>query len=440
MLVPSNYEMKEPDFMKKTMLQHSGAFLLTVFLAVLLLLLGACLPQAPIDSHVRASAEVMAREGDYPVMADRSYASILDYVTDALILMESKSTSIADPETIFTNPQYQYPQEDDSTVLDLYQYSVDSNPESTKYYVQYWMGFRPLMRLMLCFFDYYQILRYIAVAFFVLLAAVMCSIANRAGTKTAFLFALSMILVRPHVVAVSLQFSCCFLIAFLAMLAVPWIHRHAKWESLFFLELGILTQYFDFYTTPILTFALPMTYLYILKSQDQQAVSLKNLGCNGLSWCAGYGLMWLAKLVLTSLFTPVNALAQGFASFCGRIGIEKVSGMESYYSPIAALRAVFVSLYSDSTGKLVLFAAAAVTFLVLLVRFLRDKHQPKELLNHWQLLIIAALPVIWFIAAAQPTANHHWFQYRSIAASFWAGFQYLQYLLQRKPDLTASMK
>ena len=424
--------------MKTSFFQHSCAFLLSVLLAVALLLLGACLPQAPIDSHVYASAEIMIQEGDYPVTADRSFASILDYVTDALILMESKSTSIADPETIFTNPQFQYPAEDGSTVLDLYKYSMDPDPEPSKYYVQYWMGFRPVMRLLLCFFDYYQILRYTAVAFFVLLAAVMCSIANRTGTRTAFLFALSMIFVRPHVVAVSLQFSCCFLLAFLAMLAVPRIHRHARWESLFFLELGILTQYFDFYTTPILTFALPMTYLYILRNQDQQATTLKNLGTNGLSWVAGYVLMWLAKLVLTTVFTPVNALAQGFASFSGRIGIEKVSGMESYYNPIAALRSVFVSLYSDPAGKLVLLAAVAVTFVLLLSRFLRDKHQFKEVLKHWQLILLAALPVIWFMAAAQPTTNHHWFQYRGIAASFWAGFQYLQYLLQRKADAPAS--
>lgn len=415
--------------MKKSILQHTIAFLLSVVLAVGLLLLGACLPQAPIDNHVRASAEIMVQEGDYPVMADKSFASILDYVTDALILMESKSTFIADPETIFTNPQFQYPQEEDSTVLDLYQYSVDPDPAPTKYYVQYWMGFRPVMRLLLCFFDYYQILRYTAVAFFVLLAAVMCSVANRAGTRTAFLFALSIIFIRPHVAAVSLQFSCCFFIAFLAMLLVPRIHCSPGWESLFFLELGILTQYFDFYTTPILTFALPMTYLYILHYQSGEKCSclhvLKEFGI----WFAAYVLMWLAKLTLTSLFTPVNALAQGFASFSGRIGIQKVSGMESYYNPIAALRSVFVSLYSDPAGKLVLFAAVAVTFILLLVRFLRDKHQMIELLNHWQLLLIAALPVVWFIVAAQPTANHHWFQYRGIAASFWAGFVYLQHLL-----------
>lgn len=424
--------------MKKTVLQHTVCFLLSVLLAVGLLLLGACLPQGPIDENIRESAVQMLPDGDYPLMADKSFASMLDVVTDTLILAESKATTIQDWQTIFTNPQYQYPAEEGSAVYDLYQYSTEENTEPSKFYVQYWMGFRPAMRLLLCFFDYHQILRYTAVAFFVLWVAVLCSVASRAGTKAAFLFGLSIICIRPHVVAVSLQFSCCFFLAFLAMLAVPWIHDQRKWESLFFLELGILTQYFDFYTTPIITFALPMTYLYLLRQRDGEYTTGKVLGINAISWSAGYGLMWLAKLILTSVFTPVNAIAQGFSSFSGRIGIEKESGMESMYSPIAALRGVFVSLYSDPTGKMVLFAAVAVTFSVLLIRFLRDKHRPRDLLTNWQLLIIAALPVIWFMAAAQPTANHHWFQYRGIAASFWAGFMYLQLLLEKRPDQLAN--
>ena len=79
-------------------------------------------------------------------------------------------------------------------------------------------------------------------------------------------------------------------------------------------------------------------------------------------------------------------------------------------------------------------AAAAAAFLLLAYRFFRDRHSAKELVTHWPLLLLASLPVIWFMVAAQPTANHHWFQYRSIAATFWAGFLYLQLLLQPGPD------
>lgn len=414
--------------MKQSVLRHTCLFVLTVLLAVAFLLLGACLPQQPIDANVRDSAAVMASEGAYPFMADRSYASMQDRVTDALILMESKSTTISQWETIFTNPQFQY-ETGESPVDDLLSYSNDPDPEPTKFYVQYWMGFRPVIRLLLCFLDYYQILRYTAVLFFVLWVAVICSMANHAGTKAAFLFAISIILVRPHVIAASLQFSCCFFIAFLAMLLIPKLQKWPAWESLFFLELGILTQYFDFYTTPVLTFVLPMTYLYILQTQSGTQPDLKQIGKNALSWSAGYGLMWLSKLILTSLLTDVNGLGTGFTSFMGRIGIEKTAGMEDYYNPLAALRTVAASLYSDREGKLILFGVIVLFFLLVLALFLRGKHHPRELLVHRNLLVLAALPIIWFMAAAQPTANHHWFQYRGIAATFWAGLMYVQYLL-----------
>ncbi len=416
--------------MKHTLLRHAGAFLLSVVLAVAFLLAGACLPQGPIDANVHASASAMEAEGYYPMMADRSFASTLDTTTDALILLESKVTSIRQWDTILTNPLYLHEEDPDPEAPKLFEYSLDPHGQVGKYYVQYWMGFRPVIRLLLSFLDYYQILRYTAVVFFLLLSAVVCSMADRLGGKAAFLFAVSMMTVRPHVIAVSLQFSCCFLIAFAAMLLVPAIHRQTRWEALFFLELGILTQYFDFYTTPVITFCLPMTYLYLLQVRDHRPAGLKTIAANALHWSAGYGFMWLSKLILTSVLTGADGVGTGFASFFARIGVEKTEGLESYYSPLAALRSVAVSLYSDRKGLLLLLAAGAVCLVYLLVLFLRGKHHPKDLLQHGQLIVLAALPLVWFMAAAQPTANHHWFQYRSIMASFFAGFAYLQLVLQ----------
>lgn len=420
--------------MGKILLRHTTAFVLSVVVAIVFLLLGACLPQEPIDAHVRISAEGMAAQGCYPRMADHSFASTLDYTTDALILAESKATTITSWDTIFTNPLFQYDSAEGSAVENLYQYAQDPNPQPSGYYVQYWMGFRPIVRLLLCFLDYYQILRYTAVLFFLLFAAVFCSVANHSGTKCAFLFALSIILVRPHVVAVSLQFSCCFLIAFAAMLLMPWLHKHPKWESLFFLELGILTMYLDFYTTPILTFGLPMTYLSLLQLREGVDLKLGRIGINALNWSAGYGFMWLSKLILTSALTAADGCGVGFASFLGRIGVTKTPGMESYYHPLAALRTVAASLYSDREGKLVLLLVTTSLFALLAFRFWKGHHTLRDLGKHWQLLVLAFLPIAWFMIAAQPTANHHWFQYRGIAATFWAGFVYLQLVFQPKAE------
>ena len=416
--------------MKKTVLCQTAAFFLSILFAVAFLLAGACLPQGPIDANVLASAEAMLPDGDYPVIADKSYASMLDVTTDALILAESKATTISQWDTIFTNPLYE--QGEGGTVEHLYHYAAGESTEVSRYYVQYWMGFRPVMRLLLTFLDYYQIIRYVAFGFFVLLAAVMCSVAKHTDTRTAFLFALSMILIRPHIIAVSLQFSCCFFLAFPAMLLVPRLYQRPQWEGVFFLLLGIATMYFDFYTTPIITFGLPMIYLYAIGATEGKSISLPRIGAAALSWSVGYVGMWLAKLLLTSLLTGADGMGTGMASFMGRIGITKTPGLESYYNPIVALYTVAKSLFSDEKGKRILLLACAVVFLLLAIRFLRCRCSFRDLLSHKALLVIAALPIIWFMVAAQPTGNHHWFQYRGIAVTFWAGFTYLQYLLQTK--------
>lgn len=419
--------------MKKQIIRQTAAFFLCVVFAVVFLLAGACLPQQPIDANVLASAEAMLPDGDYPVIADKSYAAMLDVTTDALILAESKATTIAQWDTIFTNPLYE--EGEGGTVEQLYRYAAGENTQVSRYYVQYWMGFRPVMRLLLTFLDYYQIIRYVAFAFFVLLAAVMCSVAKHTDPKTAFLFALSVILVRPHIIAVSLQFSCCFFLAFPAMLLVPRLQKRAEWEGIFFLVLGIATMYFDFYTTPIITFGFPMIYLYAMNAAEGKTVSLKRIGANALSWAAGYGGMWLAKLLLTSLLTGADGIGTGMESFMGRIGITKTPGLESYYNPIVALYTVAKSLFSDERGKRILMVACVVVFILLAIRFLRCRCSFRQLFCHKELLVIAALPIIWFMVAAQPTGNHHWFQYRGIAVTFWAGFLYLQYLLQEKETI-----
>jgi len=92
--------------MKNSLFRHIGAFVLSVLFAVAFLLLGACLPQAPIDRNAQLSAEGMMQEGGYPTMADHAFASTLDYITDALILQESKATTSAQWDTIFTNPLF----------------------------------------------------------------------------------------------------------------------------------------------------------------------------------------------------------------------------------------------------------------------------------------------------------------------------------------------
>lgn len=405
--------------MKKTVIRHICAFLASVVIAVLLLQIGAALPQYRVNNHVRDSVDRLLEEGTYPWVADKSVGSIMDNWTDAIILAQSKAMDISNPETILTNPMYSL--SDGTTVEDLYEYAYAKDPEPTGAYPRYWMGFRAPMRAALCFLDYYQVKRYVAVLFFVLFAAVMCSVAQHTDAKAAFLFALSVILVRPHVVAISLQYSCCFLIAFFAMLAVPWISRHRQYASLFFLELGIITMYFDFYTTPIITFGLPLTYLYLLDERKGCRLPGKKIAAYAANWMGGYIGMWIAKLALTTMFTGLNGFQNAWASVVYRLGRQKGQSGGEEYGPGRALRSVWEILYSDEMGRQIILALCVLLTACLIVVSFRKKVRLSAWMEHKSLLVVAVLPLIWFMVAAQPTSIHACFQYRSVALCFWAG-------------------
>lgn len=410
-------------------------FLLTVLLAVAFLAIGACLPQRYVLNNVKESAAMLGAEGDYPKIADRTDASILDNYTDSLILIHSCETNSSDFSTILTNPSFKL---GGQRVDDLSQYLVDDTPDINRYYVRYWMGFRTPMRLLLCVFNYLQIRRYLTFTLYTLFAMVICSIAKWAGEKPAFLFALSMIMVRLHIVSQSLQYSTCFLLAFLAMLLVPVLYQHKKYETVFFMELGMLTMYFDFYTTPILTFGLPMIYICAICVNHGHEIKAKRILKNAVGWLTGYVLMWVAKLVLTTLLTDVNAIENGFTSFAGRIGIIKVSGLEDRYNPLLALKGIvdMLTAYPENSGKKVAAVALCVFSLGVLGKFLWNRQPLHTLYRHAAILLIAVFPVIWYAVAAQPTVIHSFFQYRGIAVSLWAVMMYILLTLQKEKDVS----
>lgn len=407
------------------------AMALSVVLAVASLIAAAFMPQSMILPNVRESVEGLHKDYADPRAFDRSPASDIDFGTDITMLMASAGTTDDYLGSILTNPIYTYELEDDSVETQVHQYVTalekyanGEQPDDYWCYSRYWMGFRAVLRFLLVFLNYYQIKRYVGALFFTLFAAIICSIAKRVNSKTACAFALSVILVRPQIITCCLQFSCCFLIAFCAMLAVPKLAQNPKWEPVFFMEIGIVTMFFDFYTVPLVTFGLPLVYLYILRSQEGENVSVKWVLKLLLIWLLGYAGMWIAKLVLTTLLTSENAIQNGIQSFFGRVGITR-TGPEENYSIVQAFRKVRLAVFSDVEGAVIYTVGAAAVVLAVLLQVVRKKLTWKVFCGNKSLIVIGLLPLAWFCVTAQPIVIHYYFQYRSIALTHWAAGAYL---------------
>lgn len=407
-------------------------FGISVVLALALLILAAFAPQGRILDNLWESVDLLHMEGTYPHVADYEAASRLDNFTDILMLLESVATNDQYLGSVLTNPVYVYEEAgvDLPTLLENY---LNGMPhDSVGFYVRYWMGFRVVLRIALTFLSYFQIRRYLAVIFFTLFAAVMCDIAKRVDSKLAFFFAVSIILLRPQVIVNSMQYCTCFFIMFAAMLLVPVVRKRPQWEGVFFMEVGLLTMYFDFYTAPLITFGFPMVYLYALTLEEGKNLSGKRMGKNALLWMSGYVLMWVAKLVLTSILTEVNAVANGWNALLGRLGVSKTEGLEEFYSLELAMRRLGETLFSDGEGKVIFLGVLAAVILVVAICVVRKKGALQDVRKLWPLLILAAMPFAWFLATIQPLAMHHFFQYRMIALTYWAAGAFVYFLLWGK--------
>ena len=411
--------------------EYIAVFCLTVVLALGMLVFSAFLPQSVIQGHIVDSVDLAFQDMENHNLFDRSEASRLDVFTDIMILRMSLTTNDNYLGSVLTNPVYVYDdlEEWEGSAQTLANLSYGEAADNAWFYTRYWMGFRVVLRLALLFFTYAQIKRYLAFLFFSLFAATICSVSKHSNSKIAFLFALSIILIRPHVMAASMQLTCCFLIAFVAMLLVPWLKENPKWEGLFFMELGMLTMYFDFYTVPLVTMGFPLLYLCILKQEEGVTISGKHLLPNMGIWFAGYGLMWVAKLVLTSVLTSQNALADGFASFFSRIGVVKDLERAESYSLEKAVDGLQKAIFSDAMGAAIYLLCAGAILALVLLRVIRGQASAGSFRKAMPYLLFAAMPLVWFVITKQPIALHYFFQYRTIALTHWAAGVFGYYLL-----------
>ena len=405
------------------------------FLAILLvcsglLCLSMFLPQNRIHENLKESTQQLLLEGDVPSIYDTlSHSNKLDNVTDSTMMKESFYAF--NWENLWKNAVYF----DESTPVESFHTAIQQNTPPSGSYSRYWGGFRAPLRLLLTFFNHLEIRHIVSASFFCLFVLAAITLQRYSNTASALAFCLSIAMVKPEIICNSLQFSCCFLIAFAAMILVGKAGKMGYPQ--FFLCVGCLTQFFDFYTTPVITWAFPLLTLLACQPFDLRGKWVM-AGKTCAAWLSGWLAMWLAKLTLTALFTDENTFAIAFSSVKSRIGIEKAPGLEATYSPIEAISSCVITLFHTSS----LFLAAMLLFAVLALVCLRRIRRENPSLSISKLfadrLVFAAIglvPFLWFSITASPVVIHYFFQYRTICVSVFAFLLCATVPVKQQPSL-----
>lgn len=399
-------------------------FLLLMLLALtgcaLLYLAGLDLPsgmlQERIDYKIELSSELLMEETDYPTIFSlrkkgaTMESTVLDNYTESIMLNSAKyMNTVRDPLSILSNPRYITGQE--ISALDL---SMSAGEEANTVYHRYWQGFRVFLRPMLWVMDYAsmrELLRFVMLALFVLTSM---DVANKAGWQIAVPFALSVAFVSFAIVSTLFQYAICFAIMMVSMLAV------SRWKRSLperFFIVGVMTQYFDFYTVPCITLAMPLIYLLYLDSRKANSEKpLRRMLTCTLAWFAGYLGIWLVKLILTILFVDPTALTAMIGQITMWTGVNPAERM----ADITRLDAIRV-LFTTSLSKAHIIAMAALIVLAA-AGMLRARIRRLPIVPFWQCLPVIALPVIWVLVAYKATVWHTCFQYRNVCVIFFSLF------------------
>ncbi len=399
-------------------------FITLVTTGTLLLVAARELPEERIEYNFIDSTEQFKIEQFYGRVVNASKARYqLDNCSEILILYQSVYLNKYEPlSSVYANGTF-YEQTDANMncYLELYTDAIKEHKPSNMNYVRYWQGFRAPVRMLLTFFNYTEIRELIMWVFILLFGSVLLVLYRQTGSFwPPLIFALCIALSNPIVLFSSLQYSCCYLLAFIGMLGLPIIIKKPKLTGYYFFVLGALTQYFDFYTTPLITCGLPLLGLMICLAykEDTTVCSLIKLVVRCiLLWLAAYVMMWIAKLILASLFTETNGLENGINSFLFRIGVDKREDLMQYYSPIGALKACLISMLD-----LKVWIGLAVVWFVTLAIIIITAHDRKRFGRALVFLALSVLPVAWIFVSAQPSYIHSFFQHRVLCVSILSVF------------------
>ena len=418
--------------------------LLYILIAILCygaMYLAGLIPTSALTAHTRETSEILFKERNYPQMLEQDVQQFrMDNFSEALIIMHSYFLdSKLTPSSVLLNSAWRNPDpSSNNTPVDNLAQALSGDwepPTGTRSH--YWMGFRTIVRPLLAFTNLHGIRRLIQSVFFAVFFICVILIAKRVSTWCAAAFGLSVMAVYPFVVSNSLQFSCDFLLAFSGIIAVILMYPHCEsGEGIIFLILGQLTQYFDFYTTPILTWGMPFLVLYALhyKREPNQSLGAQlRLLFGTLSiWLLAYGGMWLIKMILVTVGSSHNGFSI-LKSFLYYTGIEQNRSGVNYIGVAEALKRNYENMNSGIHllfyGSFALSAviAAVYKYISQRKRQLDARLSPAKMRMHFAVLLCAAVPIIWLACARQAAGTHQWYQYRSLALAVFA-FAYWWYL------------
>lgn len=392
-----------------------AAFSVSVFLVQLI-------PNERIRENITESAILMDQEGNYPfAYYPQNYSFRLDNYSEGAILSVLYLSDNQHPfKSAFAQNEYgvsEYPGMESLVHL----VSMDEIPSG---YMRssYWLGIRVFLRPFLVIGNYFDFRIILQLLSYLLAAAAILSLASTFHSLLAMLFAFALWICNFQISTVS---AICAPLYMLSFIAIIYICRNQKKDinyGYISFILGCFTIFFDWFSFPTMTWGLvAITVILLEEKKGRRDFShYFNIVFNmGVTWCAGYAAMLLAKVGLSIL---VSGKA-GWEYFIGRVladsgGHEDSSFLESAFTAnkLCINQLIPNQFLSNINENIPLIVCGILILTAFVISFRRIKEDSSLIM----LSLISLVPVAWVSLFSSFHIIHFWFAYRTYFSMVWA--------------------
>lgn len=441
----------------KAILSALGLILACAILGVTLLAAVYTLPRERMRDHVIASAVAIQSESGYPRLIKDWPITMLDTYTDTIMLLAAAEGKLPAYVGKPLREVAEVPREvyfgGDWLIAHFDAYAkagLPVNGGTVATYPRYWHGYLLFLKPLLMLFDYQQLRLLNMIAQMFLLFAVLYAMTKRLGLRYAVALLAGVVCLIPPALAMSLQFSTCYYIAMLSILAIlrwdTWLQ--SGWRCcLAFCCIGILTNYFDYLTYPLITWGVPVCVFLLTQQDAGWKKALTITAATGAFWLMGYALMWVSKWGFATLVTGQNAFLDAFSAISDRTSLTVANG-QLPIGDITRWKTVTVLIGMLKRRPFLLLAAAILlgTGIAVLRKQLVYAKDGLQMIPGF--LLVACGPLVWYCVLPNHSYIHYFFTYRTLVISVFAllcAFMHLfangmhRELCMRKTNVTAPL-
>ena len=381
-------------------------FLVSGILGTVLLCLSYALPNETIYNNAKSSSQIFADEGMYKQLIPSYENTQLDNYTDALIMGEVVYNG---DESIVEKAMKVYRYTNDDPVNDFIGI-MNNEKYSSSSYERYWHGNIAFIRPAFLLFDYASLRIINIVLQFLLVICVVYLMAKKGLNKYIFPFVISLLVIMPFTIGFSFQFSSVYYVTLITSIIVlkynDWLKQKGRYLYLFFID-GILINYLDLLTFPVLSLGIPLIF-YMLLNNHKLKESIFDIIKISVMWGLGYFGMWVLKWSIGSLLCGENFF--GLALDTAKYRMEADAGR--FVTIIKNIMVYYKKVY---------LCMAILIFIYYVIIFIKNQRKfNKNMIEFIPYLIIIFIPFAWYFVLSQHSNMHYWFTNKSLMISFFA--------------------